>query len=267
MPTPYLQGTGTVPEATALLLRGIQTDAYGEVLGGHKAIFDPVQSGLTTTIPNGGTLSNLVVGGASAGPAVGTLSAGTAIAAAKGIDFSSSVGAYEYLKLPSCYDLNTLGSEPSVVISKWITPKNTGASLNFITGFAYQVGSECQWAVAQDNTANRLRVGTYGLWVYVPVTVNVPVLITIFVQRTGAGTFAFKVYKNAEFVGSVSSTYPFRSPVSGSPAPVPSIGWGSSWAANWLGVTHRSQLIKVDPAFDIAAWLAAEIAANASRWA
>lgn len=43
MTTPFLQGTGAVPEATALLLRGTQTDAYGEVMGGHKALFDPMQ--------------------------------------------------------------------------------------------------------------------------------------------------------------------------------------------------------------------------------
>lgn len=263
MPTPYLQGTGTVPEATALMLRGIQSDTYGEVLGGHKAIFDPIQSGLTTTIPSGGTLANLVVGSGAA-TAVGTLSSGTSIASAKGIDFSNATAATEYLVLPSVFDLNTLGSEPSVILPFWLTPKNTGASLNFIAGYAYQAGSECQWAIAQDNTAGRIRVGAYGQWVYVPVDVNVPVLIAIFVQRTGAGTFAFKVYKNAAFMGSLSMSYPFRSPVTASP--VPTIGYAVGWGVNWLGVAHRSQLIKVDPAFDIAAWLAAEVAANAGRW-
>lgn len=264
MATPYLQGTGTVPEATALLLRGIQTDAYGEISGGHKALFDPIQSGLTTTIANGGTLPNLVVGGAAA-TAVGTLSSGTSIAAAKGIDFSNAGAGTEYLILPSVFDLNTLGSEPSVIIPVWLTPKNTGATLNFITGYAYEAGGECQWAIAQDNTAGRLRVGAYGQWVYVPVDVNVPVLITIFIQRTGSGTFAFKVYKDDTFMGSLSQSYPFRSPVTSSP--VPTIGYAVGWGVNWLGVAHREHLRKVPADFDIDAWLAAEIAGNGSRWA
>lgn len=268
MTTPYLQGTGAVPEATALLLRGIQTDAYGEVLGGHKAIFDPLQSGLTTTIPNGGSLANIVAGGAAAGPAVGIISSGSSIAAAKGLRFSNSAANTEYLPLPSPFDLRTLGSEPSIVISAWITNDvDTSSAYPVIMGHAYQGTTYHQWTLQHRNTSGKLAFTVNMTRHEFVAPIGVPMLVTAHIKRTAAGAFAFTTYLDDAVVGATTGmAYPFNNPA-GSAYAMKAIGFVGGYNSEWIGTVHRLQLLKVDPAFDITGWLAEEIAANAARWA
>lgn len=262
MTTPYLQGTGAVPEATALLLRGIQTDAYGEVLGGHKAIFDPIQSGMTGVLATGGTVPNIVQGK----PVASCTSslAGATIQAAKGLNFGSASGGAEVINLPADFELRNLGSEPSFVLSMWMTSHaSTTTAYPPIAGNA--VSTDQQWYINHRGTADTIGVYLDPVRHDFTIPLNTPTLVTMAVIRSSAGAFTRKTYRNGEVMGTQTGTYPFRE-VSDSGS-APRLGFLTGFGVDWNCTLHRLQLLKVDPAFDAPAWIAAEIAANASRWA
>ncbi|MBU2359711.1 MAG: hypothetical protein KKB02_12390, partial [Alphaproteobacteria bacterium] len=148
---PYLQGSGTVPEATRLLLRGIQTDIYGEVLGGHKSILDPMQSGLTGKPSSGSTIPDLIPGAVLTTVAASFSAQPDTVESAKGFPFSSATNEFgERIQLgdyaTSPWNLLNLGTEPSVVISLWLKIKTLpGAGAFGVTGYAAQNGSYGQW--------------------------------------------------------------------------------------------------------------------------
>lgn len=266
MASQVLKGSGTVPEPTALNLRGVQTDAFGEVKGGHKALFDVAQTGETGIISSGDTISNLIVGG---DPLICTSSGFLVpLETAKGIEFSNSSPGVEFVEMPAVFDLNTLGAEPSIVISTWITNKTvSGSGSPAVMGYAYQTGTYCQWSIAHENIDNTIAVRVNGYKYTMPMTLNEPTLITIVIEKSSDGMWIGHIYKNDTIVGSKpESSYPFKDPAGGA-SPSRSIGYIGGYAGDWDGIVHRLQLFKFDPGtFDAAQWIADEIANNSGRF-
>lgn len=266
MTSHVLKGSGVVPEPVSLNLRGIQTDEFGEIKGGHKALFDIVQTGETGIISSGDTIDNLIVGG---DPLV-CISSGflVPLETAKGIEFSNSSGGVEFVEMPDVFDLNSLGDEPSAVISTWITNKTvSGSGSPAVMGYAYQTGTYCQWSIAHENIDNTIAVRVNGYKYTLSMILDEPTLITIVVLKSSSGTWIGYVYKNNELIGITPETaYPFKDP-SGSGAASRNIGHIGGYNGAWDGIVHRLQLLKVDPeTFDIDQWIADEIANNAGRF-
>lgn len=276
MTAPYLQGTGTVPETTALKLRGLQTDAYGQILGGHKALIDPLQSGLTGKLATGASVPNLVAGAANPVVSFGFTNAGVdPIETAKGLNFTSATNEYgenillvDYATSP--WNLLNHGSEPSLVISTWLTIDALPSGVHGVLGFAAQNGSFAQWGIQLTSAGLQPFVnGVSDVTVFNP-PLGDRTLITQYIQRTGAGTFNYKWYVNDALQQTLSRVYPLANPRgAGSPITTaqPRMGQLDGFGGSWDGTIHRQQNLKVDPSvFDIAAWLAAEIAANGARF-
>lgn len=268
---PYLKGSGAVTEAVALTLRGIQSDQFGEILGGHKALFDFIQSGITGKPGVGAVIPNLVVGGGD-GVVANTFSAAGNVETVKGLGFTSGVG--EVVNLPSSCNLLNYGSEPSVVISTWLTDAGvTPGSESAIASYTYQNTSNSQWYIAKKTNGKILaRVNGYGALGGVEFTPPTgPFLLTIHVDRTGSGTFKYTVYINGIQEGAVQSGaglgYPFINPLSGHASALPMLGYAIGVGSAWTGVIHRLQLLKVPQGFDIASWIAAQLALNSGRFA
>jgi hypothetical protein len=264
MTSPFLQGSGVVPEATALSLRGIQTDTYGEVLGGHKALFDFDQSGVTGLL-TAGEVKNLISGGDGMTVSQAFVS-GDPVEAKKGANFTSG-GSGEVLLMPEVYDLNTLGAEASLVISNWITnDMDVGAGFPAIMGYARQTNTNNQWSINHENTQNTFVTRVSGSKHTFVVPNGAAFLLTMYIKKTSSGVYSFTTYLNDVAVGSTAGkSYPFITPSDG--METRNVGTISGFTSTWEGTVHRMQLLKVDPtAFDIDAWIAAEIAANGSRF-
>ena len=267
MPSHVLIGSGVVPELTALKLRGVQTDAYGEIKGGHKALFDTEQTGETGTLAAGSKIENLVLGGDQLSVSQGGFS--TTLEDSKGIEFSNSNNNVEWIDLPSVFDLFSLGEEPSFVLSLWITNKTvSGTGSPAIIGYAYQTTTYCQWSLSHDNADNTLALRFSGLKAATVVPINEPVLLTIYVLRTGPGTYKIDFYNGDQLIASHSNKlYPFNDPGGPGVASTRRIGMIGGQTQTWNGIVHRLQLFKVDPeTFDIDQWLADEIANNSDRF-
>lgn len=264
--------TFSVPEQYALAMRGVQTDAYGEVLGGHKAIIDPMQVGMTGTLAAGATIKNLV----ATKPDASVYSAFTSqtVESAKGIPFTSLAGgaANETVQLPDDFNLLNLGTEPSAVISLWATHRDLTATLNAIAGCAYQVSANAQWYMSTGNASGKFRFGFQGASAQVGAALNTPTLYTIYFKRTAAGVMQIQCAVNGNVVSTASSTYPFKDPTAagvGGPPPRSKAYLGAldGFVSGWNGIIHRVQLLKVDPeSFDLADWLAAEVSNNSGRF-
>lgn len=261
--------TYSVPEQYALAMRGVQTDAYGEVLGGHKAIIDPMQAGMTGLLPTGTPIKNLVTTKPDA-TVFNTINSQT-VESAKGIPFTSlGNGASECVQLPDDFNFLSLGTEPSVVISLWATHRDLTATLASIAGCAYQTGANAQWYMCVGNAAGKVRFGFQGAYAQVDAALNTPTLYTMYFKRTGAGAMQVQCAVNASVVSTASNTYPFKDPAgAGGPSSRSKafVGYIDGFNSSYFGIIHRMQLLKVDPAsFDFAAWLADEVAKNSSRF-
>lgn len=269
---PYLQGSGAVPEAIALALRGIQTDQYGEILGGHKALFDFMQSGVTGKPTAGYEFDNLVVDGDTAEVEFSFATAAN-VEDVKGLNFSVTAdGSHERVLLPEVFDLLTLGSEPSVVISAWIThtaPPASGAASAF--GHAYQNSTYSQYHLEckPDGTIN-VKVNGYGSGgiTFTPPT-GTPFLFTLHINRTGSGTFEWSLYIGGTKTGvtqTSGATYPFQNPDDQGSEWPPVLGTLGGFGGHWQGTVHRLQLIKVPQDFNVSAWITEELANNDGRF-
>jgi hypothetical protein len=275
MTTPYIQGSAAVPEATALLLRGIQVDAFGEIKGGHRSLIDPLQQGLTGKPITNSTLPDMLPGAPSLTVTAGFTNAAVEnIETAKGFDFSSATTDNGELIRPgdrsvSAYNLLNYGSEPSVVIAVWATVDALPPGPNVIAGYAHQTGAACQWVIQVDNIGVRpMMQGNFGL-IATPtavVALNTPILYTFFAKRTGAGAFDRRSYINSTLHHAEARTYPFFNPTTGNAAAQPAFGGATGFSYAWDGHLHRAQAFKVPADFDIDAWIAQEIALNSTRF-
>ena len=265
MTTPYLQGTGAVPRATALLLRGVQTDPFGEVRGGHRALYD--YSTLGASIASGGVVDNLIVGGED-GAMVGVTASN--IIANRGIRKTSVASVY--FGLGAAFNLlnAVYGSEPSIVISAWMTHDDLTVNILPALGYANGASQNCQWQWGvTTNAGGNFRAVVNGVSVYTTLVAGTAYLHTLYFRRTAAGAYEVQVYIGSTLVGTISGqSYPFKDPTGIAGSPAPAFGWAQGWSTAYLGTLHRAQVFQVDPVtFDVADWLAAEIAANAGRWA
>lgn len=264
MTSPYLQGSAAVPLATRLNLRGVQTDPFGEVRGGHRALYD--YSTLGDSIASGGAVDNLIVGGADG---VMTGMAAASIVSNKGIRKTLTTSVW--FGLGTEFDLlnAAYGSEPSIVVSAWMTHNDLTTNVAGVLGYASSAGSNCQWqwAVTTDAGCN-FRATVNGLHVVTTLTLGVAYLHTLYFRRTAAGAYEVRVYIGSTLIGTITGqSYPFRSPPAGGGSPLPAFGWAQGYSPAYLGTLHRAQAFQVDPAtFDVAAWLAEEIANNAARF-
>lgn len=262
MTAPYLQGTGVVPEANALYMRGIQTDQYGEILGGHKALFDPIQSGMSGKLAVGNIVPNIVTDGPTAVcQATFNFAGNQTIEAAKGFNFSNVANTFERITLPTVFDLRNLGSEPSVIIPTWLTITSVpSAGQDSIIGAAGNSSGQAQWFLGIRATGLYSIINSVDMGSTVPA-VGTPLLHTTHIDRTGAGTFSARTYINGSLASTGSGTYPFLNPTI-----APAMGYFGGFGAAFNGTIHRNQLIKVPQGFDVAGWISDEIAMNASRW-
>lgn len=262
----------TVPEEYALNMRGLQTDAYGEVKGGHKAIFDFAAMGDVGPLAVGYEAKNLVFNG---DPAVVTDAWDAGItAAAKGLKFSTVADQSEILELPDCFDLNTLGTDPSFVISTWLTLPDTWASKappDFIMGYASNSTTANQWSLSGVGSSVDVRMvlssdeGENTAQFDPTAYLGTPIMLSWHVRKIATGTFELDFYLGASRIaGQASRVYGFNIPASVTPR----IGSVGAFDNDFAGTVHRTQLFKFDPeTFDIDEWLADEIAGNGSRFA
>lgn len=264
MTAPYLQGTGSVPEATALNLRGLQTDAYGEVMGGDRALFDFGLPSTPTSFAAGGVLPNLIVG-KDAGSITFSVSD---VDTYKGIRQAATSGDYRAY-VSDAFNPAEMGSSPSFFVSAWIT----AIALSDYAGVACcaddntLAGRSWRWLGMANGSIITNFTGNGGATDY-PVTiagaleVGVPHLITMVCTKTTATTFALSYYVDATLKGAISGIYGFVNPTR-----VPNFCYSPGQGSAQRMILHRARARKFDPAyFDVNAWLAAEIAANGSRW-
>ncbi|EEX14676.1 hypothetical protein CSE45_2552 [Citreicella sp. SE45] len=257
-----------VPDAEALKMRGMQTDPYNEVKGGHAAILNFLDA-TAGALAVSDEIANTVHGG---DPATALTAWATGISAAdKGLSFDAAAGVAERLQLPGAFDLATLGAEPSFVLSTWVTlPVGFGAVTppNSIMGFAYQSGAEAQWFLSGHGGTTNLRFAisseesnTNQVLFDATPYLGAPMLMSAVVTRIGAGSFRLDFYRGTTRIGGAPSlTYGFNAPVTG--APVPVIGGLGGFGDDFTGTVHRLQLFRFDPdSFDVADWLEAEVAA------
>lgn len=270
-----LKSNTAIPEATALNLRGIQTDPYGAVLGGHKAIFDlATLSEGVDALAVSDPVSNLVYGAEQAT----CNGAFTGMTAAKGVPLTTSTSD-ERLDLPGVFKLHDLGSEPSLLISAWITvgaAEGGAVPANTVMGHAFQSGDShgwslrvdggaaMQWTLRDDNATNTL------------LTVDfddndiraVPHLHTLELRRTASGLFTANTFLDPVKTNTQAGlAYPLATPALPASAGPARIGALPAYGAGFQGTVHRVQLLKFDPdEFIIEEWLAAEVAANGARF-
>lgn len=269
MTAPYLQGSAAVPEETAIYLRGAQTDAYGEIRGGHRFLFDPLQSGIADRPAAGAALPNLVTGRPDA-TFTSWASAPKTVAEAKGIPFWDATT--EYVALPfDEADLMNLGDTPSFVMSIWITNDMvTATGYPAIAGYAYQTSTAHQWSFSYNPSGNTIQIqvdpSTTGR-VQVAVPLSTPTLLTIHMNKVSETTATMNVYRGTELVGSGSVAYPFVDAAGLNSTASRRMGIITGFGAGWVGTVHRFQLFKVPQDFDVASWLATEVALNAPRFA
>lgn len=257
-----------VPKPASLNMRGIQTDEYGTVFGGHKAIVDPVQSGLTDAPVALDQIENLIIGGSNGSvdrPMLDDVSSN------KGFSFSSPDGDNELIHLPSEFNLLNYGEKPSAVISLWVTHRSISAAYNGIAMCAYQTGAYSQWALYDNINAAAVIIslnGTLFPTQGVP-SLNVPHLYTMRVEKIDETTMRMSAWIDSNSIGSETVAYPLKnpddSPASG--AEIPRLGGGNGYSTGFDGIVHRAQTFEIDPAtFDAEQWIADEIANNASRF-
>lgn len=257
----------TVPEESALDMRGLQTDSFGTVYGGHKAIFDPLQYGITGTLATGTVLQNLVFEKPTATVTSGLTT--QTVAQAKGFPFAITTGATEYISLPDVFNLLTLGNEPSVVVSAWLTNRDLSIINQGVVGCAYKVTLGAQWYISTGIAAGKLRLAAQGLSTDVTPTLNVPELYTIYFKRISAGVVQIQFARNGTVVSTQNSTYPFRNPVDQGSAAygIPKLGYVEGFGYTWNGVVHRIQVFKVNPTtFNLTSWLSTEYSLNNARF-
>lgn len=259
----------TVSEDLALNMRGLQTDQYNTIFGGHKALFDPIQSGVTGILATGTTVNGLVYNQPSL--AVTSRLNSETVESAKGFPFADSVTGVEILTLPkTIFNLLQLGSEPSVVISAWITSRNLSNTLQGIMGCSYQTGPFSQWYMSSGTVAGTIRLSGQGIATQFTPSLDVPELYSIYFKRVSAGNMQIQFSRNGSIIDTQSSTYPFKNPelgTGGEPNGNPSVGFIPGFAYQWGGIVHRIQCFKVDPAtFDFPIWLTAEITGNTGRF-
>lgn len=259
----------TVPESSALNMRGLQTDSYNQVLGGHKSIFDPVQSGVTGTLATGTAVAGLVFNQPEL--VVTSRLTSETIESAKGFPFADTGGGVEFLTLPkSTFNLLQLGSEPSVVISAWITNRNLTATVQGIAGCSFQTSGNAQWYISTGSVAGSIRMGAQAQNVQFTGNLDVPELYSFYFKRTSAGNMLIELKRDTTTIGTLLSTYPFINPELGAGGAIngnPTVGYIAGFGTQWNGIVHRIQCFKVDPAtFDFNSWLVDEIAGNAGRF-
>ncbi|WP_126977487.1 hypothetical protein [Frigidibacter oleivorans] len=258
-----------IPEPAVLNLPGLQTDPHGQVMAGDLALFDFALEDQADTIAAGADVPGLIFD-QDAGHAGAV--AFTGVEAAKGLVFDPAAGTRRLYLPPAQFDLAQLGSEASLLISTWLTHRAGGTSLSSIIGHAYLNSSQHQWSLLFE-TGNTItaavNAATSGTRFGTTVTPDVPVLLTILCRRKSAGTFEKLLYRDDELVAAGADTaYPFNSVTQVGANFDPIIGGLGSYVAGWKGTVHRVRIRKIDPEnFDIDAYLAAEIAANAGRFA
>lgn len=262
----YLKTDGlTIARADQLRMYGLQTDAHGDVLGGHEILFDPSLPGQPDSYAVSDEGQNMITGKA---PLIcqGTFASG--IGAAGGLQFTTASG-IERFELQGAADLVSLGDGASAVISVWVTTAASGQTTDWsaIAGYARQTSTYNQWGISYQGSTGEYDMRFCGQAVQAAPDVGNPELLTIFVD--GRGNFAKTgFYQGSTRLGEARYQYPLIDPADSGVSPLyPALGFMSGFAQGWVGTLHRFQLFEVDPlVFDIDEWLASEIAANGGRW-
>lgn len=252
----------TVSLETKLTSLGYQTDPYNDVLGGHKSLID--LSGLPSSLSGTDPVPNLIFGRSS-----GAMSGGwTAdVSTDKGIKKPS--GLY-WVNLDDGFNLLNYGSEPSVVLSAWISYVSATDNVQALMGFADEGGHKSQWsfAVTTDNGHPQIRCNINALTADFDFpAANTPTLHTIYIKRTGSGTQTAYVYLGSTLVGTIAGSYPFNNPQQVVTDNKPAFGFLHGYNLSASLILHRANAFQVDPAtFSVSDWIAAELANNAGRF-
>lgn len=266
-----LQSTDwVIPEPAVLNLPGLPTDPFGEVLAGDLALWDFASGDFPDTLAAGASVPGLV---AEQAPATVGSTDFTGINAARGLVFDTDTHGWRRLYLPlDPFDWFALGSEPSLMLSVWLTHVSAGSPPAGIMSHAYQTSGQHQWSLLYEgggNITGAINSATTGNRFGTSLVPNEPTLLSLVARRNGAGTFERKLYKGAALVAQntnlPSAPYPINQRSNTADSYLPQIGNGQ-WSSSWVGVIHRLRLRKFDPAADIEAYLAAEVAANAGRF-
>jgi hypothetical protein len=246
------------------MMRGIQTDQYNEVMSGHKAVLDPLQTGTTDVTVTGDVLPNLIVGGSDA-----VVSLPFALAP-KGLALTAGPG--EQLLLPESFDLATLGADASIVLSVWFTQDSIiNDAYQALAGCGRQTGDDSQWYISTlpdgtDGAVDGMRFAINSNNILVNQVINQPRLLTAVIKKSG-GVAQVEFYVD----GSLQETqdlfvYALRSGTA-NPSSTRHVGAMSGFGGAFLGVFHRASVAVVDvDTFDFAGYVAAEYANNVARF-
>lgn len=233
------------------------------ILPGTKAIFD--FAGVADSLLVADTVSNIWPDGDQA-TVVGTFLGGNKLG--KGLRF---VPSDDYtsarLDLPKAFDLNTLGTTPSLLLSIMFTPLSImlAGSADSIAGHAYQTGAECQWSLYTTSAGSGLQALIAGAgYNFGAQTAGVPKMITLVVKKTGTTSCSVEFWLDKTLATTQIGAYPLATPVTGSPTPRLSVLEG--YGTKWNGVIHRIQVATIDPTFNATTWVTREYDLNAPRF-
>lgn len=257
-----------VPKPASLNMRGIQTDQYGTVLGGHKAIIDPIQSGLTGIPAPDDVVENLIANSEN-GIVVDPYQEAVSAVKGYGLTNSESNGS-ERIDLPSSFNLLNIDEKPSCVVSFWLTTRTVPTGFDGVIGCAYQTGGKSQWYLSGNNNGNSFRFGVSGgNLFYITPALNTPELITLVIKKSDENEFSADLYQDDSHIGTKSLNYPLVDPgdSAATNSGIPRIGQLNGFTNAFDGIVHRAQVFEIDPAtFDAEQWIADEIANNATRF-
>jgi len=257
-----------------LLLRAAGDDPGGGIFGGTLGVFDFAQPDYPDESVVGTEFYNLRTG---ADPMVGNSQNGAGnarivdINATKGVHLVSGNG--DRVNFPDSFDLLNMGSEPSALFWAWVTNNETGtdpSGTSSIMGYGAYNGSSCQYTVVINSGKVEFRIGSNGgaSFVTAPSAYKGDTfLVSLYIEKTGAGVFSAKCYVDDTLIGTISRSYPFNNPVTAYSESTPRIGLIQGYSSAWDLTIHRTGGRQVNPDyFDFDEWRAAEIAANTGRW-
>lgn len=217
----------------------------GLVDAGTKFLFDfadPYCFAKQAAPVNGDPFVNFVSGGASA---ITNLVGGSTLTfAGGGVGFDAEVN--EGIDLPAAGNL-PVGNQ-GFVFCTWLKhiAQADSSSFNAVSGYAYQTGSTCQYALAAQNTTNQYRMYTNGQHIDVafPAAGSINQLAAAMVKV--GSNFVARAYMNGVQVGAdivLGAVSGFSlNQVPSVQMANPRIGYMSGYSQGWLGSIYRTWL-------------------------
>lgn len=284
-PLSVLSGA-TIADADLEGMTAAQVNAYGTLLPRHLAVYE--FRTVTGNLSIDDVIRSQHFGGVvdNARPATCIGDFDSFNASDKGIRISYPTGAIgeEKVRLDDLFDLGHAdhgGDDTDVVVYVWLTEKvKAGANTHALVGYGYQTTVDAQWMFDFDGAGDNYRIrlipdgGGTCTFNFGGITNNEPTLFAFHLKPVSTGSAFFKVdaYLNGVKVGEGDTTpaWPLNdlSAVSwlGNP-PYPIIGRRGGYNVGHEVVIHTVGLARITEHDDVAAFLAAEYALNATALA